>query len=202
MRSPTQLQLDALREVANIGCGRAANALSQLVGGRRVEIGVPEVKLSPVDRLPELVGAPETPVVAAVLGMSGEISGNLVLVLPEADAFRLAELLLNAPVVQQLTEVQKSALSEAANILASACLSAIGQLTSLKLLPSPPSLVQDAVGRTMEEISSHHDAQDGLVVVLEARFFTSGTGAPNVGGQLFLLPDAKSLPVLYSRLGV
>src|SRR4051812_29533556 len=123
MRSPTQLQLDALREVANIGCGRAANALSQLVGGRKVEIGVPEVKMSPVERLSDLAGGVDARVVAVTLGMSGELSGKLVLVLPERDGFHLAGLLLNGTVGTSLSDVQRSALAEAANILASACLS-------------------------------------------------------------------------------
>ncbi|MFN7133862.1 MAG: chemotaxis protein CheC, partial [Myxococcales bacterium] len=33
--------LDALREMTNIGCGHAASALSRLVGDRRVSIEVP-----------------------------------------------------------------------------------------------------------------------------------------------------------------
>jgi chemotaxis protein CheC len=199
MLSPTKLQLDALKEVANIGCGRAANALSQLVGGRKVEIGVPEVKLSSVDRLPELVGGPDARVVAAMLGMTGELNGNLLLILPEADAFHLAGLLLNTTVGSQLSDIQRSALAEAANILASACLSAIGTLTGLKLLPSTPTLAQDSAGPVMEEALSQLDSESGVIVVLEARFFTS---KPLVGGQLLLLPDAKSLQTLFARLGV
>ena len=35
---PTAVQLDALKEVANVGCGHAASALSQLVGGHQVRI--------------------------------------------------------------------------------------------------------------------------------------------------------------------
>ena len=40
------LQRDALREVANIGAGHAATALSQLTN-RRIMISVPEVEYSP-----------------------------------------------------------------------------------------------------------------------------------------------------------
>jgi len=198
--TPTKLQLDALREVANIGCGQAATALSQLVGGRKVEISVPLVKLSTVDRLPEIVGGAETRVIGAILGMTGGLNGNLVLVLPEDDAHRLAGLLLNLPVESPLTDIARSALSETANILASACLSAIGQLTGLKLLPSTPSLTQDQAGSLMEDALKNLEAREGLVVVLEAKFFTSA--APIVGGQLLLLPDSDGLTALFSRLGV
>ena len=44
----TDLQLDALREVTNIGCGAAATALSQLLGGRRVEMAVTRSHVIPV----------------------------------------------------------------------------------------------------------------------------------------------------------
>src|SRR3954469_5340197 len=65
-------RLDALREVANIGAGHAATALSTLTG-TRIMISVPMVNIVPPgDFVPEI--APDVEVVAVQMGMSGSIS--------------------------------------------------------------------------------------------------------------------------------
>src|SRR3982750_4833279 len=71
--------LDALREVANIGAGHAATALSTLTG-TRIMISVPMVNVVPPgDFIPEI--APDEEMVAVQMGMSGDISGQTVFVL-------------------------------------------------------------------------------------------------------------------------
>jgi chemotaxis protein CheC len=198
--NPTELQLDALREVANVGCAHAASALSQLVGGRKVQIDVPRVMVTPINEMAGLVGGADARVVAAQLGMEGELKGHLLLVLPEKDAFELVGLLLNERGHAPLSEIQLSALGEAANIVASACLSAIGTLANLRLLPSIPTLNHDTVGQVLDDASELSDTGSGLVVLLEARFFTATQ--PLVGGELWVLPDEASLQKLLQRLGV
>ncbi|MGQ0505393.1 MAG: chemotaxis protein CheC [Myxococcaceae bacterium] len=197
---PTDLQLDALREVANVGCGHAANALSQLVGGRKVQLDVPRVMVMPVADMSRLVGGPDARVVAAVLRMEGELGGQLLLILPDQDAHRLTSMLLNQPSTGELSEVERSAIGEVANIVASACLNAIAGLTGMRLLPSTPELVHDTAGIVMDEAFDKTESQTGLVVVLEARFFTSAT--PLIDGQMLVLPERSSLKKLLEKLGV
>src|SRR4051812_49781472 len=72
-------RLDALREVANIGAGHAATALSTLTA-TRIMISVPMVNVVPPgDFVPEI--APGVEVVAVQMAMSGDISGQTVFVL-------------------------------------------------------------------------------------------------------------------------
>lgn len=197
--APNELQLDALREVANVGCGHAANALSQLVGGRAVRLDVPQVLVSRAAEMPTMLGGEDVRRVAVVLEMQGDLSGHLVLALPERDAQDLCAMMLNQPCDGLLTELQRSAISEAANIVASACLTAIGKLTGLKLLPSAPVFAQEDAPLAVEATVNRSDNPTGLVVVLEARFHTA---TPAVEGQLLMLPDRKSLAKLLSKLGV
>jgi chemotaxis protein CheC len=194
------LQLDALREVANVGCGHAASALSQLVGGRKVQIDVPRVMVTTLEQMPQLVGGQDARVVSAVLRMEGELQGQLLLILPEPDAHLLASLLLNQPSEGELSEVERSAIGEAANIVASACLNAMSALTGLRLLPGTPTLSQELAGDVIEEALQKTGTQAGLLVLLEARFFTAAN--PLIGGQLLVLPERSSLKKLLERLGV
>jgi len=197
---PSELQLDALREVANVGCGNAASALSRLVGGRRVSIEVPRALVVDVDDLSALVGGHERQVVAATLEIKGEMAGRVMVVLESGDAHRLCELLLNAPTEHKLREAERSAFSEAANIVASACLTAIGQLTGLALVPSVPTVDEDDGASVVEELLHRSDPSVGVAVVLETRF-TASAALP-FEGQLLVVPHPASLKQLLSRLGV
>src|SRR6266513_3369971 len=72
-------RLDALREVANIGAGHAATALSTLTG-TRIMISVPMVNIVPPgDFVPEI--SPGAEIVAVQMAMSGEIAGQTVFLL-------------------------------------------------------------------------------------------------------------------------
>ncbi|MFP2958884.1 chemotaxis protein CheC [Myxococcus sp. 1LA] len=195
---PSDAQLDALREVANIGCGHAANALSRLMGGRKVDLSIPRVLLTvPADAAALLGGG--APVVSGALGIQGGLRGALLLVLHKDDSAALEALLLEGQAAIHQAE-RDSVVAETANIVASACLSAMGRLTGWKLVPTVPTVrrgpardvVSDAVGQVEGDASS--------VVVLEARFLAAA--APPVGGQLLLVLARDSIRDLLARLGV
>jgi chemotaxis protein CheC len=198
MKSPSATQLDALRELANVGCGHAANALSQLVGGRKVELSIPRVLIPKGSEMSELLGGPDAPLVTATLGVEGDLKGNLVFVLPETHAHQLCTLLLNAPSQGKLDDIRRSALAEVSNIVASACLNAIAKLTKLRLLPSPPQVHQDTVQSLLD--APLLEREPGLDVVLEAKFFTPDR--PRIDGQLLVIPEPDSLELLLKRMGV
>jgi chemotaxis protein CheC len=61
------LQLDALRELANIGAGNASTALSGMLG-RCVDLKVPDVRVVPMEQAVEEIGAPESEVTGIALG--------------------------------------------------------------------------------------------------------------------------------------
>ena len=61
----TTFQLDALRELANIGSGTAGTALSQMLG-RSVDISVPNALVLPLAEAVEAVGDAEEDVTGVV----------------------------------------------------------------------------------------------------------------------------------------
>ena len=199
MQLPSELQLDALREVANIGGGHAATAFSKLVGGRTVRIEVPQVLFAPVADLPEMVHSADHRLVSISFQMIGQLTGMLALVLPEEDAHSLCTLLLGSESKGELSETQLSALCEAGNIVASACLAAIATFTGLNILPSAPSLSQSRQGDLILEPWLNLDPS-GSMVVMQIQFTTATT--PRIRGQLILLPETRSLATLLSRLGL
>src|SRR3954466_11848814 len=133
-------RLDALREVANIGAGHAATALSTLTG-TRIMISVPMVNIVPPgDFVPEL--APDVEVVAVQMEMSGDITGRTIFLLATRAGLRLAERMLRRArgTSANLGKLEQSALNEAGNILAGAYLTALSDFLDMRLMLSPPSL--------------------------------------------------------------
>ena len=106
IRSLKALQLDALREVANIGAGHAATALSQMIGGT-IMISVPTINVSRLEEVPPQISAPEEPVAAVLMHMLGDLTGRTLLVFPKPTAIRLAELMLRRPLDCSLPSVDR-----------------------------------------------------------------------------------------------
>src|ERR671916_2700945 len=96
MRSLQPVQIDALREVANIGAGHAATALSQMTGGT-IMISVPRINIARLEDIPPQISAPEEPVAAVLMQMLGDLTGRTLLVFPSPTAIRLSELMLRRP---------------------------------------------------------------------------------------------------------
>ncbi len=96
VRELKALQLDALREVANIGAGHAATALSQMTN-QRIMISVPQINIAPLEEVPELLGHPQDVVAAVLMHMMGDLTGRTLLMFPEAVGRRLCDILLHRP---------------------------------------------------------------------------------------------------------
>jgi len=194
---PSDAQLDALREVANIGCGHAANALARLMGDRVVNVSVPSAALVRPLEASSMLGAGGPDVLCAKLRVEGALEGMLLLVHTQEDAQALQALLLPGNVAPEEAE---SALMEVANILASACLSAIGGLTGWRLMPSVPSLVRAPAAEVLAGALGEVRGGAERVMLLEARL--DSPSAPAIAGQLLLLLDEPSSTRLLERLGV
>src|SRR2546422_8730271 len=96
VRDLKELQIDALREVANIGAGHAATALSQLTN-RRIMISVPQINIVRLEEVPDLLGTPQDVVAAVLMHMLGDLTGRTLLLFPELVGRRVCDMLLRRP---------------------------------------------------------------------------------------------------------
>jgi len=196
-RGLTPLQLDALREVGNIGSGNAAVALSTMVD-KKVLLSVPRASLVPLVKVSDLVGGAETPVVGVYLHISGDASGSMLLLLAESSAAELADLMV-ADAEEELTTVEQSALQETGSILAGSYLNALSQMTGILLRPSVPGFAMDMAGAIIDFILVEISQSEDYVLVIETEFDIS---QHRICGHLILFPDLGSLDILLGRLGV
>ena len=187
------LHLDALREVANIGAGHAATALSTMTGNT-IMITVPTVTIARVEDLPPQFAAPDEPVAGVLMGIMGDLSGRTLLVFPQRTAARVAELMLRRPGAGGATlgALEESALKEAGNILSGAYLNALSEFMGMILLPSPPSLAVDAAAAVISTAYLQFSADRDFVFCVESEFVMQESGE-RLRGWFLLMPDVASL---------
>ncbi|MDH7576738.1 MAG: chemotaxis protein CheC [Bacillota bacterium] len=199
--SLSPLQVDALKEIGNIGAGNAATALSKLINDR-VQMSVPRVRILPFAKVAEIVGGAETLVAGIYLKISGSAPGGILFLLPFSDAKQLVNILLQSQAgesVQPLSELERSALMEVGNILTGSFLNALAMFTSLSYFPSVPALSADMAGALLGTVfyDLGKTGDYALFIETEFRYQTN-----HVVGYLFFLPEADSLDRILSTLGV
>jgi chemotaxis protein CheC len=201
IRSLKALQLDALREVANIGAGHAATALSQMIGGT-IMISVPTINVSRLEEVPPQISAPEEPVAAVLMHMLGDLTGRTLLVFPKPTAARLAALMLRRPgSSEELGDMEQSAIKEAGNILSSAYMNALSDFMGMMLLPSPPSLAIDMSTAVLTTAYLQFGTDRDYVFCVESEFYMTDVNE-RLRGFFLLLPDPASLQAILRAVRV
>ena len=189
----TARQEDALRELAHLGSAKAASMLARLVGDVGVLVDVPTVIETQRWHLTWLFGGRDVNLIAASFGIEGEIRGQLWWVLKREQATRLTQRLLRRPGVESAS--LNAALAEAANIVASACVSAVSTMVHAQLLPTTPEMHETNAATLVGP-----DDQSAAITVLSAPFVS--TNAPSFSGWLVLLLERWDREEVLRRLGM
>lgn len=197
-----ELQLDALREVANIGAGHAATALSQLTH-RRIMISVPEISVTRLEEVPELVGDPQDVVAAVLMHMLGDLTGRTLFLMPEGNARLLCDMLLKRRrgTTQKFAALEESSLKEAGNILGGAYMNALSDFMGMMLLPSVPSLVIDLSSAVLTTAYLNFARERDFVFCVETDFKFEDNGE-ELAGHFLLLPDVASLRSIFDAIRI
>ena len=195
-------QLDALREVANIGAGHAATALSQMVN-TRIMVDIPGIKIVKLEDVGELIGPPDEIVSAVMMQLLGDVTGRTVQIFPWRTAVQLTSVLLNrqgSERPEDFGEVEQSALREISNILVGAYINALSEFMGLMLIMSPPSIAIDTAQAVLTtsylNLGEHHD----YVFAVNTRLGMDTN--TDLGAHFLLLPDDASLKVILRALRI
>ncbi|NLY91246.1 MAG: chemotaxis protein CheC [Firmicutes bacterium] len=196
----TPLQLDAIREVGNIGAGHAATVLSQLLN-QKVSMSVPEVNILPLAEACDVVGGPEQPMVGVYLRVFGGAPSKILYLFPEDKALFLAGLLINdqEKCRNLLGELEVSALKEIGNILTGAYVYAFSNFTGIDMLSSVPALAFDMVGAIINTVLADLGEMGDYALIIKTQLSACDE---SVDGHFFLVPDPGSLATILAALGV
>jgi chemotaxis protein CheC len=200
LRDLQEIQLDALREVSNMGAGHAATALSQMTKSR-IMINVPRLQVTKLEDVPELLQKPDEVVAAVLMHMLGDLTGRTLLIFPRHSAMRLSEILLHRPAGSShvFGELEQSAIKEAGNILSSAYMNALSDFMGMMLVPSVPSLTVDLSAAVLTSAYLNFGHARDFVFCVETAFRVENTAEPLVG-HFLLLPDMPSLRAIFDAI--
>ncbi|MBU1044689.1 MAG: chemotaxis protein CheC [Candidatus Omnitrophica bacterium] len=145
MAELTSVQLDALKEMGNIGAGNAATSLAQLIG-EIVNISVPEVKVLPIESVAEALGGAEKQVYIIYLEVEKEMQGTMLTIFSQETAFFFVKKLLGSSEIDMTSDIAQSALKEVGSILCGSYLSALSQLVNMSSVATVPAMAFDMLG--------------------------------------------------------
>ena len=202
------LQLDAIKEVGNIGTGNAATALSGLLN-RKIQMTVPKTELVSIYDLGEHYGDPMQIVGAVFVRSLGGFQCSLIFIQNEEDAKLMVELLLKQqfgtfiPVGEIPQEMTDSALSEVGNIVLSSFLNAINMLLGTQHQISVPGVAHDMLSSILDVVASIYGQMGETALLVNTELNVEGLEeGRKVSGHIILIPDPDALELLLRKLKV
>lgn len=190
------VQLDALKEVSNIGAGNAATALSMMLN-KKVDMTVPAVNIVKLQDIFELNGEEE--VAGIVVRVLGDIAGNILLVFEKDTSENIISKLVGSKEAPY-SEMGSSVLCEIANIISASYMNSIAQLTQLAIAPSVPAVAYDMLGAILTTTFIESNQYDEYILDIETVFLDDTE--ENIGGHFYYIPMPGSLEKILKSIGI
>lgn len=177
----------------------AASVLSDMIG-RKIEMSVPDVCFVAREDISRVAKhSVEEPTIGVRIGLTGDVTGDVILIFPRPSAYRLVDILMgNEPgTTTSLTEMGGSALCEVGNLAGSFFLNSLAEATGLRAMPAPPVLDGETlVSKMLEASVATRDASAGASK-------SSSSGPGQTGGrdalvaQTVLTQSLQSIEALF-----
>jgi chemotaxis protein CheC len=188
----SEIEQDAIAEIANMGVSRAATSLRQMVG-EQVLLSVPAVNIvtrEAASRLVERGGSRK--LVAVQQSFEGPFSGKALLIFPQAHSLELVRAIVgDEHSLEDVIDLEQEALAETGNIILNACLATIANVLHRTMRMSLPSVVRGD-GETLFDVGAR-DGSGNLVLFLYIDFTIKKR---DIRGFIALLMDLPSISAL------
>lgn len=185
----SSVEIDALAEVVNIGVGRAASSLSDLLG-TRIELKVPQIQLLDSESQ-QAIG------MSIAQRFDGQVSGKALLVFPPTSGHQLAVLLGGYDKGEEIPEMELSGiLSEVGNIVLNGVLGSMANLLEAHLDYSVPDFFVD---RSVSQLvgDNSQSAKPSSVLIADTEF---NVLSEDIQGSVVLAFEIGSLESLVEFL--
>ena len=190
----SELQRDALGEIFNIGVGRAASSLSQIVNDE-VLLSAPSVQLVQGKEASRLLLGTELRQLSTVSQIfSGPFNAEATLVFPETNALEIVRLMVGPHMsVEELSEFEQEAMCEVGNIILNACMSSLADIFRISFDSTLP-LHRFGNAETMHIVNNEDER---VVLVLQVDMVIS---QQRIQGHILFLLSVSSMCNLFSCL--
>jgi chemotaxis protein CheC len=187
----TEIEKDALAEIANLGVSRAANSLRQMLG-EQVFLTVPNVQIVGRQAASDLIGrGSRSPrFVAVQQSFDGPFAGKALLIFPEEQSLELVRTIVGEQhSLEDVIDLEQEALAETGNVILNACLATIANLLRRTMNMSLPAVIRGSGEALFGETAGN----DNFVLFLYINFRTKER---DIHGFIALLMDLPSITAL------
>lgn len=192
-----KFDLDMLREVANVGAGNAASALSVMTG-QSIDIRVPTCELLGYSEMAERLGGADSVMLAMLVKISGDVDGFVLFMQRLAQAQETMRTLAGCELQEgDMNVANYEPMREVANILVGTYISSIAEMAGISIIPSVPEITIDMAMAIMNVPVLLYGAVGDEVLMMEAEFLGF---ARNLTGAFYLVPTPDSLDILKRAL--
>ena len=195
MIKPTDEQLDALKEIVNIGMGKAASILNGMLEAH-IELEVPSIIMfDPENPGEELADVNHDGLSSVQLDFYGPFSGSSALVFPPESVEELVTALTGEePDSEGFEEATSGALNEVGNILINAVMGSIANLLTAEIDFSPPNYKKGSFA----DLIKLKDLKGDLAFLLIRADFK--VQEPQISGNVFLVFELGSFTELLTAI--
>lgn len=166
MDSPIELsslEEDMLKELFNLGVGKAAASLSRMVK-QEVVLSVPQVSFQTTDQLLQMLGD-ENEIVSISQDIKGPFDARSMLLFHEENSMYVVKQMLGKQVPDEmLAELQEEALTEIGNVVLNACIGAISKSMNERFCVDIPSFIQ---ANPAQIVNGNHLLKNSTILLLE-----------------------------------
>src|SRR3954466_9369639 len=163
--------------------------------GRSVDISVPKAQALPFAEAVDAAGPGEQDMTGIVLGIVGDMTGTVLLLIPPADADAMCRMLG----VEPDDEYALSALGEIGNVVGTSYINALAAMTGLEIEPTPPATATDMLGAIVETVLAQHATGGDMALLLDSALEVEGE---DCSVSFLLVPDQGGVDLLLERLGM
>ena len=191
----TPLQMDAVVELMNIGIGKAASTLNQLVN-THVTLTVPSVRVMTSEQARQELGQAAKERVSAVqLSFSGKLSGSTAIFFSPENALKLANVLVGGDQDNQdMDSLKIGTLIEVGNILLNGVVGSISNIIGEHVGFSVPTYEE---GIAHEIMTATLSGSDKIVVLAETKFSIE---KHHLQGETIALLEMESFAMLLEAI--
>jgi chemotaxis protein CheC len=193
----TEVQKDALQELANIGAAHSATTLSQMLD-THIGMSVPEINIVDISDVGDFLSDELTTMI--VFELQGDIphGGFLVLHFPRDSAIRTAHIMQgDGEGPPTFSEMDQSAILEMGNIMVSSFLSASSDLLGFMLLPSPPVLIVDMAHAAITSLIAQMTVEVDDVILFRVKLTSD---EHRIAGNILIFLEVNTLQTIAKRL--
>ena len=184
----TPLEIDALTEIFNIGIGRAANSLNQMVS-QTVDLTIPEIEILPNKQAKEKLDLDTAMEIRAVTQrFSGDFQGQALLMFSKENGMQLVSLLLGNKIpIEDLSELEQDSLVEIGNVILNACFGTVINFLDSSITIEMPEFIQG----NLNKIFTYSSEQDWSLYI-KVKF---SLPSENIAGHISFIMDITSLEI-------